>query len=222
MATVTANALLTCAAIWDVTATRDRNIGASLTVTAIPSADADVYLEALVEVTATATADCEVIHDVDAALEVTATSDGDGVCDLLADSYLGVFVSPTAVVNSLTYTPSPARTWRVPNKPRTFTVTAAPKRLSQPMPFRSTKDPDAVLDYTLDWSRELVGGDTIIAAVFTPDTGITIDSDSFTDSTTTVWLSGGEDGTTYEVSVHITTAAGRQDDRVIEIAVLHE
>jgi len=40
---------------------------------------------------------------------------------------------------------------------------------------------------------------------------------SFTDSTTTIWLTGGVIGTTYEVINRITTAAGRIQDRTVKL-----
>lgn len=78
------------------------------------------------------------------------------------------------------------------------------------------KDPDAVLDYTIDWSEWLAEGDTITAVSATPDTGITVDSSAFTVTTTTIWVSGGVTGT-YNIVVHVTTNGGREDDRTIEI-----
>jgi hypothetical protein len=36
------------------------------------------------------------------------------------------------------------------------------------------KDPSAVLDYTIDWTAWLVAGDTIVAATWTPSSGISI------------------------------------------------
>jgi hypothetical protein len=87
------------------------------------------------------------------------------------------------------------------------------------MAIKFKKDPDAVLDYTLNWTDWLVSGDTITAATSTPDSGITVDSTSFTTTATTTWLSGGTAGTTYSVVVHVTTDDGREDDRTITIAV---
>jgi hypothetical protein len=87
------------------------------------------------------------------------------------------------------------------------------------MAIKFTKDPDAVLDYVLDWSEWLVTGDTISAATSTPDSGITVDSTSHTTTGTTTWLSGGTAGTTYSVVVHVTTADGREDDRTMTIVV---
>lgn len=87
------------------------------------------------------------------------------------------------------------------------------------MSRRFTKDPDAVLDYGFDWTSWL-DGDTISTSAWSADAGITVDSDSNNTTSTTVWLSGGTAGTTYEVTNQITTAAGRTDDRTIRIKVV--
>ncbi len=79
-----------------------------------------------------------------------------------------------------------------------------------------TKDPDAILDYMIDWSAWLVD-DKISVSTWVADTGLTVDSDTFTNSTTTVWLSGGTALSRYEIINHITTEAGREDDRTIII-----
>lgn len=94
------------------------------------------------------------------------------------------------------------------------------------------KDPQAVLDYGIDWGADgrgwLPEGDTISASSWTitgkdgAELGagpLVQDSDTHDASTTTVWLSGGTVGETYDVTNHITTAAGRQDDRTIRITV---
>ena len=81
------------------------------------------------------------------------------------------------------------------------------------------KDPDSVLDYTLDFTNWLVDTDTISTIVVTADTGITVDSSSNTTTTATAWLSGGTAGTAYDVTYHVNTAGGRQVDRTIRIRV---
>lgn len=78
------------------------------------------------------------------------------------------------------------------------------------------KDPDAVLDYQIDWSTWL-GSDTIASSSWVIPTGITEDSDSNTTTTATVWLSGGTAGTTYTVTNRIVTAGGRTEDRSLTI-----
>ena len=80
------------------------------------------------------------------------------------------------------------------------------------------KDPDAVLDYAIDWS-DWLGTDTISTSAWTVDSGITKDSDSNTITTATIWLSGGAAGEHYECTNRITTADGRTDDRTIVIQI---
>jgi hypothetical protein len=79
------------------------------------------------------------------------------------------------------------------------------------------KDPAAVLDYQIDWSSWL-GVDTITSSSWTASTGLTVDSDSNTTTTATVWVSGGTAGTTYQLTNRITTAGGRTDERTISIS----
>jgi hypothetical protein len=81
------------------------------------------------------------------------------------------------------------------------------------------KDPEAVLDYTLDWTAWLPSGDRIVALTASPETGIVVDSSNFTDTDTTVWVSGGTAGSSYDVTFHITTDGGREDDRSITLKI---
>jgi hypothetical protein len=92
------------------------------------------------------------------------------------------------------------------------------------MTWTKLKDPDAVLDYTFDWQGSAPGpwleaGETITASAWTAPSGITVDSSTFDDTTTTVWLSGGTEWEDYEVVNHVTTSAGREDDRTLTILV---
>lgn len=90
------------------------------------------------------------------------------------------------------------------------------------------KDPSAVLDYKFDWkaltndsgtSDWLASGETISSKTITASSGITVDSSSITDTNTsvTVWLSGGSAGNNYTVACLIVTSAGRTDERTITI-----
>jgi hypothetical protein len=85
------------------------------------------------------------------------------------------------------------------------------------------KDPDAVLDYGFDWSDWLRTNETITASTWSIDPsdspGLAKDSDSFDNTATTAWLSGGEADEEYEVTNHITTSDGREDDRSHKIKV---
>lgn len=82
-----------------------------------------------------------------------------------------------------------------------------------------TKDPAAVLDYRWDWSAWLAEGETITAATVTASAGLTVDSSAISGdgSAVTAWISGGTATREYEITNHITTSAGRQDDRTIAI-----
>ena len=82
------------------------------------------------------------------------------------------------------------------------------------------KDPDAVLDYSVDWSLWLAG-DVIATSewILAPDTDLEAAVDTKTASKATVWLRGGVAGTTYLATNRIVTAGGRTDDRTISIKV---
>ena len=70
------------------------------------------------------------------------------------------------------------------------------------------KDPQSVLDYTIDFSSWLPTSTTISSDTWTVDTGITKDSDSNTTTTATATLSGGTAGTVYEIKCVVVTSGG--------------
>ena len=74
------------------------------------------------------------------------------------------------------------------------------------------KDPEAVKQYGFDWSASaadggpyLETGETITAATWTVPSGITNAGDSFTDTVTSITLSGGSDAASYIVECKIVT-----------------
>lgn len=87
------------------------------------------------------------------------------------------------------------------------------------------KDPADVLDYRVLWSDDETwdAEDVIVSSTFAVDEStipdddeepLTVDSDSFTDTVTTVWLSGGTlAAKQYTVVNHIETSAGREMDK---------
>ncbi len=85
------------------------------------------------------------------------------------------------------------------------------------------KDPDDVLDYSLDWSDVLAAdaNDTIESVAWTiePAGELTKDSQAEAGAISTIWLSGGEAGTRYEIGCLLTTTGGRTYDRTIELPV---
>ena len=83
-----------------------------------------------------------------------------------------------------------------------------------------TKDPDAVLDYTFDWSDWLAEGETILThEAVIEDGDAVIDSTSQTASIVVVWLSGGTLGTNTHIRCRVTTTDGRIDDRTIVVLI---
>jgi hypothetical protein len=89
------------------------------------------------------------------------------------------------------------------------------------------KDPDAVKNYTIDWSDWLnglsIGGSTWARA--TGSTGITISTGSNNTTTATIVVSGGTSGQTYKVINRITTSTSTggpslRDERTIHINVI--
>lgn len=81
------------------------------------------------------------------------------------------------------------------------------------------KDPHSVVDYRVDWSRWLPAGDTILVSDWTIPTGIAMETETNTDTSTTIWLSGGTAGAAYLLINRITTAGGRTQDKTITIRV---
>ena len=76
-------------------------------------------------------------------------------------------------------------------------------------------------DFTIDWS-ELLGVDTIASSAWSVPAGITqtTPSPSFTNTTTTIWLSGGTAGVEYDLLNTVTTASARIFPRSLRIKVL--
>lgn len=82
------------------------------------------------------------------------------------------------------------------------------------------KDPDADLDYAIDWA-DWLAGDAINTATWTVDTGLTKHNQVVTGTITTVWLSGGNAGQVYWVSCRIVTSnvIPRTEDRSFRVKV---
>jgi len=81
------------------------------------------------------------------------------------------------------------------------------------------KDPDATLDYSLDWTPWLAYGETIASHTVTAAAGITKVSDSETDGKINFRLSGGTVGVEYEITVEVTTSSGQIDQRTVTVLV---
>jgi hypothetical protein len=82
------------------------------------------------------------------------------------------------------------------------------------------KDPDETLDYQINFGSLLESSETVTSSTFTPDAGLTKVSESFTSAgISTVFISGGTNGTTYKVKCEITTSGGRTYNRTIFVEI---
>ena len=81
------------------------------------------------------------------------------------------------------------------------------------------KDPNAVLDYSWDWSAWLADGETITTADVIAPTGLTVDSVAHDGTGVTAWLSGGTSGNQHRVVCRVVTSASRTDDRSITLVI---
>jgi hypothetical protein len=86
------------------------------------------------------------------------------------------------------------------------------------------KDPDEKLDYSINWNTDedgdvgsgrLLPGDMIVISEWFSPVGITVVSEGFSSTMTTIWLTGGAVGETYEFLNRVTTAAGRIMDKTV-------
>jgi hypothetical protein len=77
------------------------------------------------------------------------------------------------------------------------------------------KDPDAVQDFKFVW---VLGDDVITASEFIVD-GATEDSNSFDDTSATIFMSGGAIGMIVKLTNRITTAQGRIYDKTVRIRI---
>lgn len=97
----------------------------------------------------------------------------------------------------------------------------------------SPKDPSDIKDYKFDFAALTNGtgstdfldsGETISTRTVTVETGLTKDSDSITDTNTsvTVWVSGGTDKTDYLVTCQIVTSASRTIEKSAWVRVRNQ
>lgn len=90
------------------------------------------------------------------------------------------------------------------------------------MKFPSSKDPDDVLDYIMDWSARLAEGDMIISSTFTVEQGtVIVDDASISEDgkQTIVWISGGENEEIASILNRVITVGGRQMDQTVQLKV---
>jgi len=85
------------------------------------------------------------------------------------------------------------------------------------------KDPDAVLDYSVDWGAEYLLGDLLAESQWTVEPaepgGVTVVGTDFDAVTAIVKAGGGVPGRLYRVTNHVQLASGRVDNRSIVVRV---
>lgn len=92
--------------------------------------------------------------------------------------------------------------------------------MADPTPIKIYKmDPDAVFRITIDWTPWLEG-ETITAASWTVPNGVTVAAELTTGGKHAALISGGTEGQTHLCTSHITTSAGREDERTVAVKVI--
>ena len=85
------------------------------------------------------------------------------------------------------------------------------------------KDPDAVLDYSVDWGAEYLGDDLLAESNWSVEPeelgGVTIAGSNFDATTSVVKAAGGMPGNVYRLVNEVVTASGRIDSRSIVLRV---
>ena len=83
-------------------------------------------------------------------------------------------------------------------------------------------DPDAILDYYIDWSAWLAGDPLTLSTWDTPDTAVSLSQEALLGGVTQVWVTGGLAGTVVPLTNHIVTGGGREEDRTLYLIVRHK
>lgn len=82
-----------------------------------------------------------------------------------------------------------------------------------------TKDKDEARTYSIDWSPQLIGGETIASASWTVQSGLTNAATSNTTTSTSIRLTGGTVGLTYKVECQITGSQNNTPSAYFIVAV---
>lgn len=85
------------------------------------------------------------------------------------------------------------------------------------------KDPDAVLDYLVDWGAEYLGSDGLLTSEWSvspeEEGGVAIVSTEFDGRNATVKAAGGVAGRIYRLVNQVQTESGRTDRRSVTLRV---
>lgn len=95
----------------------------------------------------------------------------------------------------------------------------------QPIPGRYSQGFHERLDYDNDWSDWVPVGDAIITSTWTVipfkpnQVGLTVSDGGHTATSTTVWVSGGNEGSHYWVMNLVATSGGRDGQRMLHFTI---
>lgn len=85
------------------------------------------------------------------------------------------------------------------------------------------KDPEAALDYAVDWGSDYLDGDALAASNWSVSpveaNGARVADSRFDLLVATATVEGGRPGRIYRLTNHVVTASGRQDSRSIMLRV---
>lgn len=85
------------------------------------------------------------------------------------------------------------------------------------------KDPEALLDYCVDWGADYLSSDVLTESGWTVSPaeggGVTIAGSHFDLLISTVKVGGGQPGRLYRLTNHVVTAEGREDSRSMMLRV---
>jgi hypothetical protein len=83
------------------------------------------------------------------------------------------------------------------------------------------KDPNELLDYSINWTNRLDRGDIIVDSSWTVPSTIVRYANAFSQTLTTIWLSGGTvSSTPVAVTNQITTQGGRIMEQTVNIKIV--
>lgn len=87
------------------------------------------------------------------------------------------------------------------------------------------KDPDATLDYSVDWASRYLGTDSVAASSWTIEPletgGLMLVNESLSDGVSTAVLADGVAGHVYRVVNRVMLVSGLVDERQMSVRVEH-
>lgn len=86
------------------------------------------------------------------------------------------------------------------------------------------KDPDAVLDFTVDWTAMLADGETLVSAqwLIEPEGGLLLVAEGGEGAVRSATVGGGKAGEVVRLTSRVVTGLGRSDDRSFHIRIVEQ